>query len=70
MSPGDLSAGFPHAEEEKVQCEMLALRTQVLCEHLDTLRAASNLACTLSKHSKHAEAENMQLEVFAIQIDR
>ena len=51
-----------------MQREVLAARQRKLgADHPDTLTTASNLAITISKQGKYAEAEQMQREVLAAQ---
>jgi len=55
------------AEAEKMEREVLAVKTRVLgAEHLGMLATAGNLAASLSRQGKHAQAEKMQREVLAV----
>ena len=50
-----------------MQREVLAVQKRVLgAEHPGTLTTASNLAQSLSRQGKHAEAEDMEREVLAV----
>ena len=48
--------------------DLLAAQQRVRgARHPDTLKTAGNLACSLHKQGKHAEAEKMEREVLAAQ---